>query len=84
MVDITPQFVYSEPVDIVRRFIEDLTKVSSGRDSVTVEALCDVLDGIKGVGLFAAREAMREVLTQDIELQIANKTFPLPKRVFHG
>ena len=74
-INITPRFVYTEPVEILARFIDELSSVQNNDD-----AWRDVMTGGTGVGIYAAREAMRELLVQDIELQIANKTFPLPRR----
>lgn len=86
VLDLTPTFVYTEPVEIVAEFINDLSRAWALPEAdERYLAIIEVVDGTrantKGIGVMGARERMREILTQDIELQIANKTFPLPKRV---
>lgn len=85
VVDITPNFVYTEPVELVARFIDQLARAwAMPEGNIRTETILDVVNGHSnpGIGVMGARERMREILTQDIELQIANKTFPLPKRTW--
>lgn len=70
-VDVTPIFNYTRPVEIVKRFIEQLTLLS-GDEHLGSEAIAYVRTNVDHV-----RSAVSEVMADDIKQQIADKVFPI-------
>lgn len=80
-VDVTPIFNYDRHVEIVKRFIEQLTKHSQHiaspmpgeEDHELVAAMADYV----ALTIEDVRKAASEIITDNIETQIREKRFPL-------
>lgn len=80
--DVTPIFNYTRPVEVVKRFIEQLTAQNGGQPHPVYG---NDIDGYIDANLSHVRAAVSEIMADDVKQQIADKTFPIryPAIDFH-
>ena len=79
IVDVTPIFNYTRDITIIKRFVEQVTRLS-GDDHLGSEALAYIRTNLPW-----ARQAISSLMADDIKWQIASGIFPLrePVITFH-
>jgi hypothetical protein len=90
-VNVAPIFNYTRSITVLKRFIEQLTRLESeaavplATDHSNARARSDRLVGYIAANINHARTAVSEIMADDIKQQIADEVFPsrFPPISFH-